>query len=124
MRVFKCSKCGNMLFAVIHHCDGVTCCGEKMEILEAGVTDGALEKHVPAVSVEGKKIEVTVGEVIHPMLDAHYIQWIALETKKGIAVQKLELGQEPKAVFTVADDDEPVAAYEYCNLHVLWKKEI
>ena len=124
MRVFKCAKCGNTLVAIEHKCDGVTCCGEKMEILEPGVTDGALEKHVPAVTADGKKIDVAVGEVAHPMMDAHYIQWIALESKRGVAVEKLSPGEEPKASFTVADGDEAVAAYEFCNLHGFWKKEI
>jgi len=27
----------------------------------------------------------------------------------------------PEAVFAIADGDEFVAAYEYCNLHGLWK---
>ena len=92
-----------------------------MKEMIAGVTDGAREKHVPAVTVDGETVSVQVGSVEHPMMDAHYIQFIVLETKSGFQYAELEPGQEPKAVFKAAD---PVAAYEYCNLHGFWKAEI
>lgn len=55
------------------------------------------------------------------MLENHYIQWIALETKKGFQRLELQPGTEPKATFALVPGDEVVAAYEYCNLHGLWK---
>ncbi len=91
--------------------------------LIAGTTDAAVEKHVPVVSVDGNKVTVVVGEVPHPMTEAHLISWVYLETKKGGQFKVLTPSDEPKAVF-VLEDDEPIAAYEYCNLHGLWKKEI
>ena len=52
------------------------------------------------------------------MLDAHYIEFIVLETATGYQVHHLRPGQKPEADFAVT---EPViAAYEYCNLHGLW----
>ena len=63
---------------------------------------------------------VTVGEVIHPMLDNHYIGWILLETKNGEERKELKPGEEPVAQFFAAEDDEIVAAYAWCNLHGLW----
>ena len=33
----------------------------------------------------------------------------------------LKPGDKPEAVFLLADGDEPVAVYENCNLHGLWK---
>lgn len=99
------------------------CCGQKMQELVPGVTDAALEKHVPAVTVEGKKVIVDVGSVTHPMLEAHYIEWITLETKEGIQRKVLSPGIAPKAEFILSDSDEPVAVYAYCNLHGLWKAD-
>ena len=64
-----------------------------------------------------------VGSVEHPMLDAHYITFIALETEKGVQCKFLEPGEAPAADFTLIDD-KAVTAYEYCNLHGLWKKDI
>ena len=65
-----------------------------------------------------------VGSVAHPMLEEHSIQWIVLETKQGYQTKFLKPGEAPEAVFCVAEGDAPVAAYEYCNLHGLWKAEI
>ena len=39
------------------------------------------------------------------------------------ATLSYDAGDTPKATFTLADGDEFVAAYEYCNLHGLWKSE-
>ncbi|MCC7571256.1 desulfoferrodoxin, partial [Candidatus Micrarchaeota archaeon] len=36
----------------------------------------------------------------------------------------LKPGEEPKAVFEVADGDKALAVYEHCNLHGLWKTEV
>lgn len=60
--------------------------------------------------------------VEHPMVEAHYIQWIAIETTKGSQRAKLEYTDKPRAEFKLAGGEELVAAYEYCNLHGLWKK--
>lgn len=84
--------------------------------------DAAKEKHVPVVTVEGNVVSVVVGDVIHPMTEAHYITLIALETNKGVKKVYLTPNDEPKATFALLDGEEVVAAYEYCNLHGLWKK--
>ena len=84
-------------------------------------TDGAFEKHVPVISQKGDTVTVAVGSVAHPMLDVHYIEWIVLETATGYQKKDLKPGDKPEADFAVT---EPViAAYEYCNLHGLWKAE-
>ena len=46
-----------------------------------------------------------------------------IETKAGGQFASLKPGEEPKAVFLLGDGDEFIAAYEYCNLHGLWKAE-
>ena len=75
------------------------------------------------VEIDGSKVTVRVGDVEHPMLPEHHIAWIVLETKNGFQKKELDPAGKPCAVFTV-DGDEAVAAYEYCNLHGLWKKEV
>jgi len=99
----------------------VTCCGQKMTELIPGTTDGAFEKHVPVVTVTGNQVIVAVGSVEHPMMEAHYIQWIAIETTKGVHRINLSPAEQPKATFFLAEDEEFLSAYEYCNLHGLWK---
>ena len=86
--------------------------------LVANTTDGAHEKHVPVITVTGNEVKVAVGSVEHPSQDAHYIEWILLETAQGFQIHYLKPGMKPEASFAVK---EPVvAAYEYCNLHGLW----
>jgi len=124
MKFYVCNHCGNIVQYVKNKGVPVVCCGEKMSELIPGTSDGAVEKHVPAVKVEGSKVTVTVGSVEHPMQDAHYIEWVILETEKGYQKVELKPDQPPVAEFIVPEGDKPIAAYEYCNLHGLWKAEI
>ena len=55
-----------------------------MQELKAGVTDAAVEKHVPVYTVDKQHVHVVVGETKHPMLDNHFIEWITLNTNQGI----------------------------------------
>lgn len=123
MKFYRCAHCGNIV-AYIHD-SGVraVCCGEEMKELIPNTTDAAGEKHVPVISVDGRTVTVTVGSVEHPMLDVHYIEWIMLETKQGRQRKALKPGDKPAAVFALVPGDEVLAAYEYCNLHGLWKAE-
>ena len=102
----------------------IICGGSPMKKLVANTTDAAQEKHVPDVKIDGKNISVKVGSVLHPMTDEHLICWIYLQTKKGGQYKNLTPQDTPEANFIVADDDEPIAVYEYCNLHGLWKKDL
>ena len=124
MKVFRCEKCGKTLLTLVDSGCIPRCCGDPMTVLEPGTTDGALEKHVPAVAAEGSFYSVQVGEVEHPMLEAHYIMWIALETDSGVHVKYLKPGDKPAARFLLPAGEKAVAAYEYCNLHEFWKKEL
>lgn len=121
MNFYICKHCGNIIVKLHDAGVPVMCCGEKMQLLEAGAVDAAQEKHVPAVSREGTRIEVKVGSVEHPMLDAHYIEFIAVETDNGYSMQYLRPGDAPAADFTLSDGDDLKAVYAYCNLHGLWK---
>ena len=91
--------------------------------LKANTTDAAGEKHVPVIEKDGNKVVVKVGSVAHPMLEKHYIGFVVLQTEKAVLRVDLEPGQEPVAEFVVPEGDKAVAAYEYCNLHGLWKAE-
>ena len=121
MKFYQCSHCKNIITYLDNKGVPVMCCGEKMQELVPGTVDAALEKHVPVVEKDGNKVSVKVGSVTHPMLEEHYIVFIAIETKNGSQIKYLKPGEEPAAEFVLADGDEFVAAYEYCNLHGLWK---
>ncbi len=124
MKFYRCEHCGSIITKVNDSKVPVVCCGEPMKELVPGASDGAFEKHVPAVTIEGNNVKVQVGEVEHPMMEAHYIQFIALETKNGAQIKYLKPEEKPVAEFILADGDSAVAVYEYCNLHGLWIKEV
>ena len=124
LKFFKCSHCGNVVVKLLDKGVPVVCCGEPMAELEPNTVDAATEKHVPVATVNGSTVDVVVGDVEHPMTEEHLITMIVLETKKGFQVAPLTADDAPKASFVVAADDAPIAVYEYCNLHGLWKAEL
>ena len=91
--------------------------------LVANTVDAAFEKHVPVIEIAGDTVTVKVGSVEHPMLDAHYIEFILLLTETGMQMKWMKPGMKPEAVFKLVDGEKAVAAYEYCNLHGLWMAE-
>lgn len=124
MKFYICRHCGNIVTKLTSSKVPLHCCGQPMELLEAGVTDAATEKHVPVVSVEGNLVKVAVGAVAHPMVEEHFIQWVAVETERDALVHWFHPGEAPEAVFALAEGQQVKAIYEYCNLHGLWKKEL
>lgn len=121
MRFFICEHCGNIVEMVKDNGVPVMCCGQKMTELIPGTSDGAKEKHVPVFTIDGNKVCVIVGEIEHPMVEAHYIEWIAVETSNGAQMKMLKPGQAPKAEFMLVEGETIEAVYAYCNLHGLWK---
>ena len=119
-KYYICEHCGNIITKIKDTGVTVVCCGQKMTELIPGTTDGALEKHVPVYEVKDNKVYVTVGSVEHPMLQQHYIEWISIQTNKGMQRKVLSPGQVPKVTFALCEDEKLEAVYEYCNLHGLW----
>lgn len=121
MNFYKCGKCQSIAMEIV---SGEQACEINFKELVPNTTDAAGEKHVPVVEQDGDKVIVKVGELEHPMLPEHHIMWIYLETEHGGMLRKLEPGEKPQAEFLLQPGEKPVAAYEYCNLHGLWKKEL
>ncbi|MDF2567132.1 MAG: desulfoferrodoxin [Oscillospiraceae bacterium] len=123
-KFYVCKHCGNIIGMIESSGAPVSCCGDEMSELVANTTDGAVEKHLPVVEIEGNKVIVSIGSVPHPMLEEHHISWVYLQTNLGGQRKCLEVGAEPKACFKLCKDETPTAAFEYCNLHGLWKTDI
>ncbi|WP_167957036.1 desulfoferrodoxin family protein [Anaerosporobacter faecicola] len=121
-KFYVCEHCGNMVEVIKESGIPMMCCGQKMTELLAGTTDAAVEKHVPAYVVKDGKVRVKVGEVEHPMVEDHFIEWVSLVTNMGTQMKKLAPEQKPEAVFAICEDETVEAVYAYCNLHGLWKK--
>ena len=122
-KFLRCRTCGRLVMA-LPGVKSADCCGEgTAELLTANTTDASQEKHVPVIEVKGGQVTVKVGSAPHPMLAEHYIQWIYLQTKNGGQFHYFAPGDAPEATFALAEGDAAVAAYEYCNLHGLWKAD-
>ncbi|MEW9096381.1 MAG: desulfoferrodoxin [Clostridiaceae bacterium] len=119
-QIYKCEICGNIV-EVVHPAGGtLVCCGKPMTLKKENTTDGAKEKHVPAVEKVEGGVLVKIGEVEHPMIEEHYIEWIEVLTERKTYRKFLKPGEKPEALFNI--DEEIIAVREYCNLHGLWKK--
>lgn len=117
--VYKCEVCGNIVEVKHGGMGQLVCCGQEMVLLSENTTDAAVEKHVPVVERVDGGYKITVGEVEHPMLEKHYIEWIELVTKDKIYTKYLSPDEKPVVVFMT--DAKDVYARAYCNLHGHWK---
>ena len=121
-RFYKCEMCGNVVVKLVDSKVPIVCCGQKMQELVPNTVDASNEKHVPVVTrLDNNTIKVEVGSVAHPMLDEHHISFIYVETESGGI--RVDLTDEPVATICTAGA-KPIAVYEYCNLHGLWKVEL
>ena len=95
-----------------------------MKELTVNTVDASVEKHLPVVTrIDDCHIKVEVGSVAHPMTEGHHIAFIYVETEHGGIRIDLPHEGKPEAVFCVCNA-KPIAVYEYCNLHGVWKTEI
>ena len=120
-KFYICEHCGKIITAVKESGVPVMCCGQKRKELVPGTVEAAVEKHIPVYTVENNIVSVKVGEVAHPMLAEHSIEWVAVATKQGCQIKPLAVGSAPEAAFALCEGDEVETVYAYCNLHGLWK---
>ncbi len=121
MKFYKCNHCNQIIFKIKDVNVPVSCCGEKMEEIIAGSVDASKEKHIPVYTVENGVVTVKIGEVPHPMLPEHYIEWVALKTNKGVQIKYLNPSEEPLCIFALTGGENIEEVYAYCNIHGLWK---
>jgi len=91
-----------------------------MELLSEKTADEGREKHVPVVERTANGVKVKVGDVPHPMIDKHYIQFIEVLTPDKVLRAELKPDMTPEAEFDVVYDDI-IEVREYCNIHGAWK---
>lgn len=119
LQVYKCEVCGSMV-EVLNEAGGtLVCCGKPMTLLNENTVDAAVEKHIPVSEEKDGKLLVKIGEVEHPMVEEHFIQWIEVITTDGKVIRKeLKPGEKPEAVFEANVNIARIR--EYCNIHGLW----
>lgn len=120
-KFYECPSC-KAIFSLLDH-KKVPCSELSLQELKPGAAAAEREKHIPVIKTEGTHVTVMVGETEHPMTEEHHIEWIAIETETGMQIKYLTPGGKPHAEFFLTQHEKLVAAYGYCNLHGLWKKE-
>jgi len=118
-QIYKCSVCGNIVDVTHTGAGELVCCGQPMNLLTENTTDAATEKHVPIIKKTETGVIVKVGDVPHPMEEAHYLEWIELFVGGKQYRKFLKPGDAPLVEFKV--EGEVDYARAYCNLHGLWK---
>ncbi|MCQ2975530.1 MAG: desulfoferrodoxin [Bacteroidales bacterium] len=124
IKFYHCRICGNVIIKLVDSGVVPECCNREMEVLPIRNEEIGLERHLPITSIVDEcTMKVEVGEQPHPMTNEHSICWICLETTIGFQFVTLSPNSKPCAMFCICRCT-PVAVYEYCNLHGLWKTEI
>jgi len=126
LNFYKCIHCANLFITAIASGAVPACCGDTTQLLVAGSTDAAVEKHVPVIEREddGNHITVKVGAVPHPMTEEHHIDFIVLAYGERFDFVKVDGETEAATRFCIRDNTIPLTAYAYCNLHGLWKVDV
>lgn len=121
MKFYQCDDCNDIVLQLFLPKGSMPDCLANRKEVRVGTIDASLEKHVPHVVKEGDILKVYIGEVEHPMVPEHWIDFILAEKTNGFELVRLKPGDEPYAEF---DAKDVIAIYEFCNLHGLWKTEI
>ena len=121
--LYRCEICGNLVEVILAGGGELVCCGQPMQKLEAkNKEDAMLEKHIPVfIKREDGTDEIRVGEILHPMIDEHYIMFIETisEDRNNVQLKYLHPGDEPKILLNKYSKN--LVAREFCNLHGLWE---
>lgn len=120
-KILKCKECNSVISVLFDNGINLDCCNGKFEELVEQTADSTTEKHVPIIEKIEGGYKVTVGSTIHPMTDAHLIQWVELIADGVSYIKYFNPGDEPVAIFNI--EAKEVQAREYCNLHGLWLAE-
>lgn len=118
---YKCEICGNIVAVVNAGAGELVCCGEPMnEMKLQSVGDSGFEKHAPVVTIEGDKVHVKIGEIPHPMEDAHHLQVVQI-IRDGAVVEGKRLYPDHETEVTfILEETQGIRVRVICNVHGLW----
>lgn len=118
-QICKCNICGNVVELLHAGAGQLVCCGQPMEKMSEKEFDEGTEKHLPVIERSGNIIKATIGRILHPMEEEHFIEWIEV-TVGSVSYRKfLKPGQLPEMKIETSDLGE-VVARAYCNVHGVW----
>ncbi|MBD3345418.1 MAG: hypothetical protein GF401_10190 [Chitinivibrionales bacterium] len=139
MSIFTCAVCGHVEFDSSPESCPV-CAAAKFEqndkLFEESMEqskEGAA-KHIPGITVNKDcklvpgagciDVLVMVGEVVHPMEEAHHIMYVdCYVDNKYVSRQMLTPGVYPGSLFHIKQAGSKVKIVERCNKHGFWMAE-
>ncbi|MGL4722248.1 MAG: desulfoferrodoxin [Desulfovibrionaceae bacterium] len=121
--VYRCGECGHII-EVLFPGSHPVCCGKPMVFQNENTRSGAAEKHVPLIERTSNGYRVTVGSIIHPMEESHYIQFIEIIADGTKHTAFLEPVQSQPIVEFLIPEAKSVIVREYCNLHGYWETSL
>jgi superoxide reductase len=142
INLFVCPVCGHVEFgAAPAACPVCHAPKDKFISNDTLFTDAQAEsselpvKHVPVISVDKtstlikekptKDIAVRIGKTLHPMEEAHHIQWIdCYIDDRYISRLLLTPGADPAVNYYPKISGSKIRIVEHCNLHGHWQAEM
>ncbi|MCI1952507.1 MAG: desulfoferrodoxin [Clostridiales bacterium] len=123
IKFYQCKGKSNLVYLQMHPGSVQNECENALEEAPSNAK-GSAERHLPVITVTGNTAKVHISVQDHPMVDAHYIEWIFLETNHGGKLHWLPPGDKPEAEFCLSKGEKVTGADCFCNLHGLWRKEL
>lgn len=120
IKFYRCEICGQIVASIGELANPISCCGKEVQELIPGSVDAKPEYHIPVCTKSGHKLIVEIGELEHPALEEHHIEWICLVTNFGIQWHPLSFDDEPCTIFRLRGNEKVLAVYAHCNKHGLW----
>ena len=129
LEFYYCKLCGNLVQVLEEGAGELVCCGENMEHLVPQYEENELgEKHVPEIVTEHEGCETGMCREVkyvklphHPMTKEHYIQFIEAQSKDKKYLYLKFLQPDEKAEFDITNFEGESDAFEFCNIHGLWR---
>ena len=109
------------LFAKVAKLETANYMGQINKPIYVPNSNGAPEKHLPTVSINGNDLEISAN---HVMTEEHYIQFMWLKDGNDVVLAKELTPTEEKPVLKAkVPSGVTLTPYLFCNLHGLWKGE-
>jgi superoxide reductase len=140
--IFVCSVCGHVEFgAAPASCPVCHSSQDQFKRNDSVFKEAAAQsaelpvKHIPEISVTRssklinevptKDVSVRIGKSLHPMEEAHHIQWIdCYVDNRYISRTLLTPGSHPAVSYYPAINGAKIRIVEHCNLHGHWQAEM
>lgn len=114
LKFFLCNECNKIISVVKDSNVPTFCCGYKMNELKKikREQENSLNCNIPIIKVSGDNVSVTIGSELDSKENENYIEWILIESDKGVQEKWLHTGNSPHLDFAIMTGEKIRVAYE------------